>query len=167
MRYDPEKHHRRSIRLQGYDYRQGLFFLTICTYQREQLFGEVVDTTTKLNRFGEIVQETWEWLPLQYPSLELDICVVMPDHFHGLLFLEGAFDNNSKPEIKTLGHIVKAMKSVSGKKINILRETPGASVWQRNYYEHVVRDEADLARIREYITNNPANSEADLNKSWG
>ncbi|NWJ48609.1 MAG: transposase [Chloroflexi bacterium] len=166
MDFEPEKHHRHSIRVQGYDYNQGLFFLTLCTYQREHLFGEIVNNEIRLNRFGEIVLETWEWLSVKYTFVELDMCVVMPNHFHGILHLKGTDIEPSKPNLKTLGSIVGVLKTVSTKKINLIRNSPVTPIWQRNYYEHIVRNDNDLDRIREYIANNPATWETDLNNNW-
>jgi hypothetical protein len=89
-RYDPEKHHRRSVRLKGYDYTwAGAYFVTICTWGRECLFGDVVDGTMRLSEFGQIAQSVWEELPQHYPGLELDEFVIMPNHIHGIVVLAG------------------------------------------------------------------------------
>ena len=149
MKYDPNKHHRRSIRLNGYDYSQaGAYFVTIVAYQRECLFGDVVDGKMMLNDFGNIVAETWQWLEKQYPYVGLETWVVMPNHFHGILVIR---DDNSRGDSriapttepmkrKPLGRLIGAFKTVSTKQINILRDTPGSPVWQRNYYERIIRD---------------------------
>ncbi len=88
MKYDPDKHHRRSIRLKGYDYSQaGYYFVTICCYQRQCLFGDIVDGVMRLNQYGEIVAETYQWLSQRYPYLILDEWVIMPNHFHGIMVI--------------------------------------------------------------------------------
>jgi putative transposase len=105
-----------------------------------------------------IVSATWQWLPEQYPYVELDTWVVMPNHFHGIVFLLDDRRGGARPaptKRKPLGRLIGAFKTVSTKRINELRTTPGQPVWQRNYYEHVIRNEVDLEEIREYIQNNP------------
>jgi len=87
-RYDPNRHHRRSIRLKNYDYSQaGAYFVTICTHGHIHLFGEVVDGEMRLNPFGEIVQAVWFDLPQHYGHVQLDAFVVMPNHVHGIIVL--------------------------------------------------------------------------------
>lgn len=177
MTYDPNKQHRKSIRLQGYDYSQsGAYFVTICTYDRECLFGEIVDGEMILNEYGKIVQTTWMDLPNHISNIELDAFVVMPNHIHGIIVIPvGAgskpapknlipssdltsFRAGSKPA-PTMGarlsEMVRQLKTFSARKINQLRKTGGHPVWQRNYYEHVIRDDDSWPRIREYIVNNP------------
>ena len=90
MPYDPEVHHRRSIRLRGYDYAQaGAYFVTVCVQNRECLFGEVADGAVPLDRCGEIVARCWDELPSHYPTVELDAFVIMPNHVHGIIVLAG------------------------------------------------------------------------------
>ena len=171
MTYDPHKHHRRSIRLQGYDYAQaGAYFVTICTQNRECLFGDVVDGAMRLNEFGEIVRLTWEDLPNHVANIVLDAFVVMPNHAHGVIFItdsvvvgagsepaptEPAPTQHTQPRRYPLPEIIRQFKTFSARRINELRGTPGISVWQRNYYEHIIRDDESLNRIRRYILENP------------
>jgi REP element-mobilizing transposase RayT len=144
---------RRSLRLSGYDYSQaGGYFVTICTRDRVCLFGQVCDDCVDLNPLGRVVEESWHWLGRQYEQVALDASVVMPNHFHGVMLLRQDEHDSRKP----LGRLVGAFKTVSTKRMNELRRTPGATVWQRNYYEHVIRHETDLDRIRRYIVENPA-----------
>ena len=163
MRYDPEKHHRRSIRLQGYDYsRAGAYFVTLCTQNRECLFGDVVDGETRLNPVGQIAGDAWKWLASQYDYVELDEWVIMPNHLHGIIIIsDGRGGSRTAPTRKPIGRLVGAFKTVSTKHINKLRNTPGEKLWQRNYWEHIVRNEPELKRIREYIRNNPSQWEMD------
>jgi REP element-mobilizing transposase RayT len=169
MTYDPKRHHRRSIRLPGYDYSQpGAYFVTICTQDGEPLFGEVIDGIMRPNRFGRIVQVCWSNLPRHYSHVVLDEFVVMPTHTHKIIVLDGdpvqavlatestsTSDQPPAPTRHGLSEIVRAFKTFSSKRINTLRHTPGAPVWQRNYYEHIIRDDRALEAIREYIRENP------------
>ena len=164
-------HRRRSIRLRGYDYAQaGFYFVTICVRDRECMFGEVVDNDVRLSKYGTLVAQAWEDLPNHYPHLELDQFVVMPNHFHGIVVLtpagaglESAVRAGFKPALTRHGlpEIVRGFKTFSARRINEIRQTPGTSVWQRNYYEHVIRDESDYDRIAEYIAHNPQRWEED------
>ena len=167
MQYDLEKHNRRSIRLNGYDYTQfGYYFITICTHQKSCLFGAIANNKLNLNKFGQIAFTCWQAIPEHFPKIELDSFVIMPNHVHGILIItynsgrglampnpyEGKF---GKPVAGSIPTIIGSFKSAVTKQINILRNSKGMSVWQRNYYEHIVRDEASLNRIRQYIINNP------------
>jgi len=162
MKFDPQKHLRRSIRLQGYDYSQaGAYFVTIVAWQREMLFGEIVDGEMRLNDFGKIVAEKWKWIETQYEYVELGEWVVMPNHFHGILVIrdDGRGGSRSAPtpiKRKPLGRLIGAFKTVSTKYINLLRNTEGQLVWQRNYYEHIIRNEREMDNITRYIESNPA-----------
>ncbi|KAB2893020.1 MAG: hypothetical protein D8M52_10235 [Chlorobi bacterium] len=156
-------HHRRSIRLRGYDYSQsGAYFITICTYQRKCLFGEVVKAKMQLNELGEIVAEEWVKSAIIRPEIHLDEWIVMPDHFHGIVLLPDRVEwgaSGGKPILyrppRSLGSMIAGFKSAATIRINRLRGTPGTRVWLRNYYERIIRDEAALHKIRKYITNNP------------
>ena len=163
-KFDPKIHHRRSIRLKGYDYSQtGAYFVTIVAYQRECLFGEVVEGEMVLNDYGLIVDETWQWLEKQYPYVELGARVVMPNHSHVILIIRdnrrgGSRTAPTEPiKRKPLGRLIGAFKTVSTKQINLLRDTEGQVVWQRNYYERIIRDEREMDRIHRYIESNPFN----------
>ncbi|MFB2934927.1 transposase [Aerosakkonemataceae cyanobacterium BLCC-F154] len=190
MKYDPAKHHRRSIRLQGYDYSQaGAYFITICTWQRECLFGEIVNGEMQLNSWGETVKLHWHNLPKHHDHLELDEFVIMPNHLHGIIVLinynsgqnfvgAGLADISGKKQItsqqnppspmlqpqnqpKKLPEILRGFKTFSARRINQMRRTSGVPVWQRNYYEHIIRNEESLECIRQYIMNNPLSWELD------
>ena len=171
--YDPDRHYRRSIRLKGYDYTQpGAYFVTICTHQRTPLFGQVVDGEMILNAFGEIVREEWFKTAQIRPYVELydDEFIVMPNHIHGIIRIVAdptavvgarrrrapTVEQFGKPVPGSIPTIVRAFKSAVTKRINQLRGTPGAPVWQRNYYEHIIRTERTLIAIRRYIIENPA-----------
>ena len=179
-RYNPDIHHRRSIRLKGYDYSQaGAYFITVCTHNRECLFGSVgadskpaLDsrpapaTQMALNEYGEIVQYTWDDLVNHIEGIELDAFVIMPNHFHGIIVIDNRAGLEQRAGLEpapTLSEIVRQLKTFSARRINKIRDTQGVLVWQRNYYERVIRDENELNRVREYIANNPANWLTDEN----
>ncbi|GIV71404.1 transposase [Caldilinea sp.] len=171
MRYDPNRHHRRSIRLKGYDYTQpGAYFITICTHDRAHFFGAVVNGVMRLNDAGCIAAQCWRDIPVHFPHVQLDVFVIMPNHIHGVLWIV-ANDNNAGtqnvgathasplpprgPVPQSVGAIIGQFKSAVTKRINELRHTPSAPIWQRNYYEHIIRDERALNAIRRYIQENP------------
>jgi len=166
QKYDPQRHHRRSIRLRGYDYsRPGAYFITICTQDRACLFGEIVDGKIRMNDAGKIVHDEWLRTADIRPNVELDAFVVMPNHLHGIIVLHPdrrgtlqrapTVEQFGKPTSNTIPTIVRLFKSAVTKRINEHRGTPGARVWQRNYYEHIIRNEKSLNNIHEYIANNP------------
>jgi putative transposase len=223
MKYNPDKHHRRSIRLKGFDYSSpGAYFITICTQHRECLFGEIADGEMMLNRFGKMVATHWVNLAKHHPHVQLDEFTIMPNHVHGIIVLthvesvdplvgEGFDDpisdkidpwttkpalndpsrshssspNKNRalhiscdragfgdrvldgterllakpaPTVHGISEIIRGFKTFSARRINQIRQTSGLPVWQRNYYEHIIRDESVFENIRQYIRNNP--------KSW-
>ncbi len=176
MSDDPNRHHRQSIRLRGYDYTQaGAYFVTIVAHERACLFGEIVDDVMHLNDLGHAVAEDWQQLAHRFPRAECDVSIVMPNHLHGIIVLAGRGEASAgsssiitgisaadasplRPTgtvAGSLGALIQNFKSTSTRRINALRQTPGGRVWQRNYFEHIIRNERDLNRIREYIIYNP------------
>jgi REP element-mobilizing transposase RayT len=159
MTYDPNVHRRRSIRLKGFDYSSaGAYFVTVCTHERLCTLGTVADCAVRLSPAGDTVRQIWESLGDRFPGVETDAFVVMPNHVHGILTLVGV--QFIAPGIRhegqrtpLLGEVVRAFKAASTRLIR----TSGFEefAWQRGYYEHVVRNETDLRRIREYIEANP------------
>jgi putative transposase len=162
-RYNPETHHRRSIRLKGYDYsKEGMYFVTICAQERECLFGEVVNGEMVMNEAGARVQAVWDELPHHYPHVRLDAFAIMPNHVHGIVALTAVGARFIAPSsiiapnhVPTVGEIVRGFKARCTQAINQMRNTRGVHVWQRNYYEHIIRGEVDYHRIAEYISTNP------------
>ena len=151
---------RRSIRLPSYDYgHPGSYFITVCTNQRRCLFGEVVGGEVNLSPYGGIVMNCWHDLVNHYARVELDAFVVMPNHVHGIIVLTDVDRRTAHSRSYGLPEIVRAFKTFSSRPINEARATSGGSVWQRNYYERVIRDEAELDR--QYIVGNPANWSRD------
>ncbi|HUK56276.1 MAG TPA: transposase [Nitrospiria bacterium] len=170
-RYMPEIHHRRSIRLKGYEYsRTGAYFVTVCVKNRECLFGDIFDGRMVLNDAGRIVERVWKDLPARFPSVELDAFALMPNHVHGILALVGAGlalpdKQGAASSAPTLGDVVRTFKSMSAIRVNRLLSCSGQPFWQRNYYEHIIRNDDELNRTREYIQGNPANWSMDENHS--
>jgi len=209
MNYNPTVHHRRSIRLQRYDYScAGAYFITCCTHNRLCLFGNIVDKQMCLNDAGRIVVDEWTKTPDIRNEIILDQWVVMPNHFHGIMIItndtirnitgspgyissslqgrpagkadrgdhmgpvsqKGTSAHNGEgdrrvaptgPKPRSIGAIMAGYKSAVTKRINEMRHTPGMALWQRNYWEHVIRDESEMDSLRQYIQNNPAQWEFD------
>ncbi|PSB43071.1 transposase [Chamaesiphon polymorphus] len=159
MKYNPDFHHRQSIRLNGYDYsRSGAYFITICTHDREYLFGEIVNEAIELNTLGELARSHWQQLSQHHPNIIIDESIVMPNHLHGIIILE-----SSTGSTKSISEIIRGFKTFSAKAINKERGLRGIPVWQRNYYDRIIRNELELDRVRQYIMNNPRNWDADKN----
>ena len=156
MVYNSDIHHRRSIRLVGYDYSQsGAYFITICTNNRECILGEIVDRAMNYNELGNIALSHWQNLATHHPSIEIDEWIVMPNHLHGIIIIHGSS--------KSISEIIRGFKTFSARKINKLLDRTGIPVWQRNYYERIIRSEDELNNVRQYILNNPANWQEDKN----
>lgn len=223
MMRDTATGHRRTIRLKGYDYATaGAYFVTICTQDRACVFGDVADGEMRLNAAGEMVRDELARTPMVRPEMQVDACVVMPNHVHVVVRIVGAYGNtpvqaaqgdtpnagargdaadagayidtpvrrpdgdtpvqgangdvparggrNDRAHIdaplpgtrafrspsRTIGAMVRGFKSATTKRINALRGTPGVAVWQRNYYEQIIRDQESLNRVRAYVAANPA-----------
>jgi len=179
MKYDPEKHHRRSIRLKEYDYSQpGGYFITIVIQNRECLFGEVLDRDMVLNAAGKMIEKWYFKLKNKFSDIRCDAYTVMPNHFHAIIQNVGA-DPRVCPSKHKIGNdkmgehtgsplrrVVQWFKTMTtneyirGIKQNGWQPFDG-KLWQRNYWEHIIRDENDLNRFREYIINNPLKWELD------
>jgi len=219
MKYDPKKHHRRSIRLADYDYAQaGAYFVTVCTEDQTCFFGDVVGSEMRLNDAGQMVQTAWDELPDHYPGVETDAFVVMPNHVHAIIVLSpdpvGAGpcacpNQNGQPvgagprpcpneegqpqgvaptndigqpqgvaptndigqpqgvaptkdrRVLSLADVVQRFKSLTTKRYadgvrqHGWRAFPGR-LWQRNYFEHIIRNDYSRDQIRLYIASNPA-----------
>jgi REP element-mobilizing transposase RayT len=139
--------------------------VTVCTVNRQCCFGDIVDGQIYLTDVGQIVERTLLELPSTFPHVELDCWVIMPNHVHIIVILTDAPEGGSQRKggsrtaptrRKPLGRVIGAFKTMSSKQINRIQDTGGERVWQRNYYEHIIRDEKSLEKIREYIVNNPA-----------
>lgn len=172
MTFDPNKHHRRSIRLRDYDYsKAGAYFITVRAKSRENIFGAVTNREMVMNEYGKIVEDVWLSCGRAYPFVDVDTYIVMPDHFHGIVLIGedivGAIHELPLQKMRqkqmprwyrrkmTLPMVIGRFKMVSARSINRLRGRSGTAVWQRNYYEHIIRDEVELNRVREYVASNP------------
>ena len=170
---------RKSIRLKEYDYSTpGYYFVTVCTKDRKCLFGKIIDQGMELNDAGWMVEKVWNELPAYYPNISIDTFVVMPNHIHGIIIIDsvgagpcacpghpGAIDGQPqgvaptkmKFSLPDAVHRFKSLttnKYITGVKQNKW-EPFNDKLWQRSYYEHVIRNDIDLTETREYITNNP------------
>jgi len=168
MPFDPQQHHRHSARLQGYDYSQaGAYFITLVTFQRAELFGSIHDGQMQLSRCGEIVREEWFASADIRKEIRLypEEFVVMPNHVHGIVWIvddgtatvgaSGRSPLHAHPQLsqKSLGAFVAGFKSSVTKRIRDELNTTG--IWQRNYYDRILRNERELDAIRKYIETNP------------
>jgi len=165
---------RKSIRLPEFDYSQSnYYFITICTHQKSHLFGRVVNGQVVLNGFGNIINNELIKTPLIRREIDLIKYVIMPNHIHVLILINNVGASGNSPvnnkqitnwangrsplrmKPKSVSSFVAGYKSVTTKSINIIRRMPGCPVWQRNYYEHIIRDDDDYASTWEYIDQNP------------
>ena len=160
---------RKSPRLQGYDYTQnGAYFVTICAYQRQHLFGEINDDEIVLNTLGCIVQTCWEEIPKHFANAELDSFVIMPNHVHGIvvIFDEATGDKYQSerfgnPIAQSLSTMMRSFKSAVTKQINQLLMTDNTPVWQGRFHDHIIRNEQSLNLLREYVAANPSRWQED------
>ena len=204
-KFDPRKHHRRSIRLKGYDYAtEGAYYVTIVTYERECLFGEIIDNEMYLSPYGEIVQKWWNDISVYFPNVETGMFVIMPNHVHGIIVITAerrgevvlpyndpnqnnqqitrnnddtyqteesmGIDEDAKnlggrtPPLRkpTLGQIVAYFKYQSTKEMNKIEDVQTITkFWQRNYYEHIIRNQKELKQKTDYILDNPSRWDDD------
>lgn len=178
MKFNPEIHHRKSIRLRGYDYSQaGLYFVTICTHERLPLFGKIDDGKMVANDAGVLVEKCWREIPVHFPQVILDGFVVMPNHIHGIVEIRdivAGTNNVGAKDFLPLQNVETAMKHgtsktvgsiVRGFKIGVTKwfheHTDTHQVWQRNYHEHIIRNEEAYLKISEYIEYNPQRWQED------
>ena len=161
---------RNSLRLQEYDYGQaGVYFVTVVLKERVIMFGEIVNETVTLNNAGQIVQDVWDDLPNHYPNIELDAFIVMPDHVHGIIVIQEteSVTNRNVGEIHEsplralhrrrmlLPKMIGRFKTVSAKHVNLLHDRSGQPLWQRGFYDRIIRDDEELNAVRSYVQANP------------
>lgn len=174
-----EGRNRKSIRLKGYDYSfPGLYFITICTYKRECLFVDIIDGKMCLSAMGEIVDKYWNEIPKHYPLARLDEYVIMPNHIHGIIEIIderpvgnghiGMVGNRHACSLPGNGRQYAQLPIIIGSyKSSVTRQSRKNDnqyvVWQKSYYEHIIRDETELNGIRTYIATNPINWATDQN----
>jgi putative transposase len=176
-KFDPKIHHRKSVRLKGYDYAQaGAYFVTMVTFHRDCLFVKIENGEMVLNDLGKIADECWRAIPEHFPFVELGAHIIMPNHAHGVIVINdmgdgtgrGAamlrpYNDNTTHKINvkpgSLGAIVRSYKSAVSYRIN--KEHNATSIWQRNYHEHIIRSEREMDNIWRYIESNPAQWDDD------
>ena len=176
MKYNPDIHHRKSIRLKGYDHSsEGLYFITICTYQMEHLFGKILNNEMILNEYGKIVEEEILRTLQIRENIYIDNYVIMPNHIHFIIEIVkndiknvGAYGNTPesnkkmlKSPSKNIGSIIRAIKAGATARINKIRNSFCNPVWQRNYYENIIRNERIYLKVMEYIEDNPLKWDED------
>lgn len=175
---DTSSKERRLNRLKDYDYSQiGYYFVTICTKNKIEHFGKIENGKTILNRYGEITQRYWKGIPNNYKNVRIDEFIIMPNHIHGIIIIKENYDNvvrteqcsvptdntNKMSKRKNYGHLSKIVKSFKDIVTKVIREqfNDFGFQWQRSYYDHIIRNETSLAKIREYIVNNPLKWDLD------
>jgi REP element-mobilizing transposase RayT len=188
MNFNPEYHHRRSIRIQGYDYsKPGLYFITICTEKKNCIFGTIIDKKSILNDLGSIAKKFWVEIPNHFPNVLLHQFIVMPNHIHGIIELKSGVvgapnvvgaqnfvplqqqqqiiipKRNEFQKIipHSIGAIVRGYKTGVTKWYRQQSNSGYDRLWQRNYYEHIIRDEKSYHIISKYIVNNPLHWKSD------
>jgi len=161
MPYDPQIHHRRSIRLINYDYSQaGAYFITLVTRVRKNIFANINAGELALSAAGELAKKVLLALPDHYPAVEIDEFIFMPNHLHAVLVIGAGPPGGlvlPEPGLRqySISEIVRGFKTYSSRQINLLFHTPGSQIWQHGFYDHILRDAEDLRRVRAYIRDNP------------
>ena len=179
MKYNPDIHHRKSIRLKGYEYSsEGLYFITICTQNKEYLFGEIVNGEMILNGAGLMVEKIYKELSIYFKNINFEEYVIMPNHFHciikivdmvGVPLVGTQMSGNNRATTRvapTIGDIIGAFKSLTTVEyIKMVKNNQLPSfdkqVWQRNYYENIIRNEKAYLKVMEYIKDNPLKWDED------
>lgn len=165
----------KSVRLPHYDYAtSGAYFLTLCTHDKESLFGTLADGIMHLNEYGRIIEREWLRSAEIRKELEMGAFVIMPNHLHGIVLInedDRAHCRAALPEVysrgsrdreaRSISSFVAGFKSYTTKRINELRKTPGARLWQPNYFEHIIRNQRQFDTACEYIQTNPLRWELD------
>lgn len=146
---------RKTNRLGHYNYSQnGAYFITICTQDRRKILSDIVgDGFPVPKSCGKIAEEMIRQIPVKYPTVFVDQYVIMPDHIHMLLRID-CFDGTGNPS-PTLGNIIGWYKYQVTKQINLQYGQQGEQIFQRSYYDHVIRNQQDYDEIWKYIENNP------------
>ncbi len=180
--YNPKKHDGKSIRLKGYDYAQaGLYFVTLCVQNRKAIFGSIRNGKMHLNLLGRIAEQEWRNTAEIRKNCSLGPFIIMPNHFHAIISIDYTIKASEsigefKSPSQSLGAIIRGYKGATTKKIKSLYRLGGLrfalpaidlskSIWQRNYWDHIIRNEKAHRNIANYIINNPAKWEADKFKT--
>jgi putative transposase len=186
MASEPQVPDRQSIRLRVYDYSQpGMYYVTLCAHGKKCVFGEAIGGCVGLSVVGDVVRQCWQQIPDHFPHVELDEYVIMPNHIHGILVVKQAEGRGEcetsrhfrqkrawhakplqeaqfgHPMSRTIGTIMGSFKSATTKEVRRKTGETDMMLWQRNYYEHIIKSQSGLDHIRRYIAENPANWGAD------
>ena len=170
--YNPKIHHRQSMRLKDYDYSQdGYYFVTICTENKTEYFGEIIDGKMVLNEMGKIVNQCWLEIPEHFPDVSLDEHIIMPNHLHGIIAIENNNRVVGNENFRSLrgwhGAKSRSLSSIiRGLKIGVTKwchQNNCEFQWQKSFYDHIIRNEKELDKIRKYIFENPPKWEPDKN----
>jgi putative transposase len=163
MNPNDQKPRRKSIRLSEFDYSSpGAYFITICTHNKENIFGSVKNGEIIPSYLGKMVAEMWNQIPDHFKDVELGTFVIMPNHLHGIIIIK---DEGNRQNSK-LGDIVGLFKSSVSKKWHLRDHNMSSNIWQRNYYEHIIRDQREWDQIHAYIESNPLNSDQDDDSAY-
>lgn len=131
--------------------------MTLCAQNRKCFFSKIINGNVHLNEYGQIIQQYWRQINKRFSHVDLDAFIVMPNHIHGIIIINDRYTGRGEvtSPLASLGNILAWFKYQSTKHINNIRQTPGLKLWQRNYYEHIIRSEASYNQIIKYIINNP------------
>jgi REP element-mobilizing transposase RayT len=166
MRKNPLLPERRPNRFPGYDYRQpGAYFVTVVTFRRKQLFGRLVGQDILLSPIGKIVKDCWLAIAVENSHVDLDFFTIMPDHIHGIIWIrnykrvpndsENPHQTDHRTQSGSLGRIINSFKGACTRRVRMAFPLSKIVLWQRNYHDHIVRSDAELRRIQDYIRRNP------------
>ncbi len=179
MTYDPQKHHRKSVRLKEYDYsKPNAYFITICTYNKECILGTITNGEMRLNEYGKIVENEWLKTPAIRTYVLLDKYIIMPNHIHGIIIIDSRdtvpvspratvevaesrvphvppFEQFGRPTSHSIPTIIRSFKAATTKQIREIQKTHRQAIWQPRFYEHIIRNPHELDQTREYIIYNP------------
>ena len=152
---------RKPNRLKDYDYsKTGLYFITICTKGRQEYFGNISNGIMQLSEIGTVVEEDWRDIPLHFDNVEIDEFVIMPNHIHGIIAINNGKEEQAslfptlEPQYRLLPIVIGGYKSGVTRKVNAMQDNTFFQ-WQKSYYDHIIRNDHSLSRIRNYIANNP------------
>ncbi|HET9137345.1 MAG TPA: transposase [Candidatus Kapabacteria bacterium] len=170
MSSDAPQQRRKSTRLANHNYQEpGSYFITICSHNKAATFSTIKENSLHLSIYGEVIEQCWQEIPEHFRNTRLDSFVIMPNHIHGVIHIDDW--NTSKPIIaesmsslkpSSLGSIIASFKSASTKYIRKRVNDASVEIWQRNYYDRVIRNEKELLQVRQYIEANPLKWREDL-----
>jgi REP element-mobilizing transposase RayT len=170
---DPNQYHRRSIRLEEFDYSSpGVYFVTVVTRGYKCIFGKIIDKEMHIYELGKIVQDCWQEIPVHFSHIDVEPFIVMPNHIHGIITIHEnvgrgtimlaharyrapTIEKFGKPVIGSIPTIIRTYKAAVSRRVR--RELRMVNIWQRNYYEHIIRNQLELEDIADYLLANPEN----------